>query len=175
MEFALLIIVGVIVAVISAAAKKKPSSSGEQGQTPRPVMSDIQRAFMMAAGLQDDAPSPPPVRPVAPPMQYYAPPAEQAMPYAASAAPVVAEPYTRLTDNMDARSMAVESVNPFTGIQVSAYFMDDEADALPQTSLARQQQLQSSAGMRLFEDQNDLVKAVIYSEILPRRSGAQRR
>ena len=185
MEFVLLIIVGVIVAIISAATKKKPQSSGEQGAPPRPTMSDIQRAFMMAAGLQDDEQNPPPVRPTAPytppaapytqPTAPYAPYEQTTEPTAAYAAPSVAESYSGLADDAGVRPMAAESVNPYTGVQVSSYFMDEEdKDQMPQVSPAHRQQTGASAGIPLFKDQRDIVKAFIYAEILPRRNGAQR-
>ena len=188
MEFVLIIIVIVIVSVISAAMKKKPKSSGEQGPPPRSTMSDIQRAFMMAANLQDDEQSPPPARPVAPygqqqpgpyarPSTPYVPPAR---PYvqaeaAAYAAPSVTESYSGPADDSGIRQMAAESANPFAGVQVSKYFMNEEdKDQMPQVSPARRQQTGASAGIPLFEDQRDIVKAFIYAEILPRRNGAQR-
>ncbi len=192
MEFVLIIIVIVIVSAISAAMKKKPKSSGEQGPPPRSTMSDIQRAFMMAANLQDDEQSPPPARPAAPYGQQqsgpYAPPytppptpyAPPARPYvqaeaSAYAAPSVTESYSGLADDSGIRQMAAESANPFAGVQVSKYFMNEEdKDQMPQVSSARRQQTGASAGIPLFEDQRDIVKAFIYAEILPRRNGAQR-
>lgn len=199
MEFVLIIIAVVVVSAISAAMKKKPKSSGEQGPPPRSTMSDIQRAFMMAAGLQNDETTPPTARPVPPygqqqpgsyappyttPAAPYTPPtapyAEPSVPYAqmepaAFAAPSVAESYTGPNDDSGVRPMAMESVNPFAGARVSSYYMDDEnGGQMPQASPMRQQRTGVSAGIPLFEDQRDIVKAFIYAEILPRRNGAQR-
>ena len=186
MEFVLIIIVVVIVSAISAAMKKKPKSSGEQGTPPRSTMSDIQRAFMMAAGMQDDEQTPPPARPPYTPSA--APYTQPAVPYAAPsqpiaqtdvavayAAPSVSESYAGLGDNSGVRPMAAESLNPFAGVQVSSYFMDNEnGGQMSQALPIRRQQTDVSAGIPLFEDQRDIVKAFIYAEILPRRNGAQR-
>ena len=182
MEYVLIIIVVVI--VISAALKKKPKPSGEQDAPVRPTMTDIQRAFMMAAGMPDDEQNLPP-RPDAPygqqPGQYapsYAPPVQ---PYAApyvqaesvNTAPM-ADLYSGLSDDLGDKPMASRLSNPFAGTQIDSYFMDEEdRDQIPQ-AVSVSQQAPAGAGISLFEDQRDIVKALIYTEILPRRSGAQR-
>ncbi len=183
MEFVLIIIVVVIVSVISAAMKKKPKSSGEQDAPVRPTMTDIQRAFMMAAGMPDEEQNPPP-RPAAPYGQQpgqYAPSAPPVQPYAVpyiqaqsvNAAPM-ADLYSGLSDDLGDKPMASRLSNPFAGTQIDSYFMDEEdRDQIPQ-AVSVSQQTPAGAGISLFEDQRDIVKALIYTEILPRRSGAQR-
>ena len=195
MEFVLIIIVVVIVSVISAAMKKKPQSSGEQNAPPRPTMTDIQRAFMMAAGIPDEEQNQPPVRapygqqpgPYAPPYQPPAAPyAQTASPYAAPVAPYAqteavayAEPYASesykdATNAAGTRPAAYGSVNPFSEVQIGSYFMDD-ADDNPRLEAAPvRRQIGTDTGIPLFEDQRDIVKALIYAEILPRRSSMQR-
>lgn len=195
MEFVLLIIAIVIVSVIAGAMKKKPKSSDEQdAPPPRHTMTDIQRAFMMAAGMPDEQSAPP--RPAAPydpqPGPYepsfapydpqsapyapmYAPYEPSAAPFTPPAASYVAQPFEGPTQDTRLRT-AAQSTNPFAGAQLSSYVMDEEDDDLmPAAMTARQQQIGGDgAGIKLFENQHDIVKGLIYAEILPRRSGAQR-
>ncbi len=182
MEFVLIVIIVVIVSVISAAVKKKPQSSGNADAPVRPTMTDIQRAFMMAADEQPDAaPRPaqqaPPAAPYAPSQPYpSAVPYAQRQPSAAFAAPSVAASYAGLTDSAAVRPMAAESVSPYAGVQVSTYFMDDENQPQPGPKpIHPRSKTHAAAHIPLFEDQQDVVKAIIYAEILPRRSGAQTR
>jgi hypothetical protein len=50
-----IIFIGIIVSAVSAASKKKQQDDGGEGGVPRrPAMSDIQRAFMMMSGLDND-------------------------------------------------------------------------------------------------------------------------
>jgi hypothetical protein len=53
-----IVIIFVVITIVSAvsAGKKKPSKSGDQNEAAprRPVMSDIQRAFMMMSGLESE-------------------------------------------------------------------------------------------------------------------------
>jgi hypothetical protein len=166
MEFVLIIIVAVIVSVISAATKKKPKSSGEPDAPPRPTMTDIQRAFMMAANTLEKQPQQPPAPPDSP--AAYAPPDNR--PAAVSVAPAVAESYAGLGEESGVKPMAAPSVSPFAGIQLGAYFMDEEAPAKP----APKSPVPQAAQLALFEDQQDIVKAFVYAEILPRRGRAPR-
>lgn len=179
MEFVLIIIVVVIVSVISAALKKKPKSSGEQEAPPaRPTMTDIQRAFMMAAGMPENEQNRPPVRTPAPyspsASGSYVPPVSHYEPTVAPTEfiPYAAQPYSGTSENTVVRPM--EPVNPYANAQIRSYFMDeDEKEPLAQAASVREQNSMGT-GIPLFEDQRDIVKALIYAEILPRRNGAQR-
>jgi|GEM_PF-2309491 len=174
MEFVFIIIVVVIISVISAATKKKPKSSGQPDVPPRPMMSDIQRAFMMAAGLPDEHPQQPsaPVVPSAPASSYnptYAPYVPPDQPTAVSVAPAVAESYEGLTARNVVRPVVVPSASPFAGVQVGAYFIDDEEPKSVKATPVQQSPIPHAAPLALFENQQDIVKAFIYAEILPRR------
>jgi hypothetical protein len=174
MEFILLIIVVVIISAVSAAAKKKPKSSEEQ-DAPPPTMSDIQRAFMMTANVPEKhpAPYPPPTPPQAAP---YSPPApvytdavnvpSEVRTSPEPVAPTVAESYTGLGEEGFVTPMAAGSVSPFTDIKPAVYSMGEEKAAAP----ASETPAPKAAHIPLFEDQQDIVKAFIYAEILPRRA-----
>jgi hypothetical protein len=174
MEFVLIIIVAVIVSVISAAAKKKPRSSEQQDVPPKPTMSDIQRAFMMAADTPERRPQPPSAPPPSQAAPYPSPyppytpaygPADD-RPAAASVAPAVAESYMEPGEESGIKPMAAESVSPFAGVQLGAYFMDEVEPVKP---APKSPAPQAAARLSLFGDQQDIVKAFIYAEILPRR------
>jgi hypothetical protein len=49
----------------------------------------------------------------------------------------------------------------------------EDEEQIPQAQSVGQH-TQAGAGISLFEDQRAIVKALIYTEILPRRSGAHR-
>ena len=173
MEFVFIIIVVVIISVISAAPKKKPKSSGQPAAPPRPMMSDLRRAFMMAAGLPDEHPQQrsAPGAPSAPAYSYnptYAPYVPD-QPAAVSVAPAIAESYEGLTARNVVRPVAVPSASPFAGVQMGAYFMDDEEPENVMTTPVQQSPMSHTAPLALFENQQDIVKAFIYAEILPRR------
>lgn len=89
MEILFIVIIFVIIAIGSAASavRKKPSGSGEQGQPPRRTMSDIQRAFMMMSGMENDEEQEQPrfTPPAAPPQPRNVPPVQ---PRAAYSPPV---------------------------------------------------------------------------------------
>jgi hypothetical protein len=164
MEFALIIIVVVIVSIISAATKKKPKSSEGQDAPPKPTLSDIQRAFMMAADTPERRPQRAPVQAVPPPRPTAAPLDEK--PASVSVAPAIAESYTGPGEESGVRPIAAESVSPFAGIQLGAYFMDEVEPVKP----ARKSPEPRAVHLALFENQQDIVKAFVYAEILPRRS-----
>ena len=192
MEFILIIIAVVIVSVISAALKKKPRSTGDQQDAPaRPTMTDIQRAFMMAAGLpeneQDQPNQPPSVPYVRPAPGSYTPYTPHPSPYAPPVAPYtqsessqytappMTESYSGLSKDSELKSRSVESAHPYAGAQVSSYFMDEaDAEQLSPAMPAHQQARADAPQIALFEDRRDIIKAVIYSEILSRKSSAHR-
>jgi hypothetical protein len=176
MEFVLIIIVVVIVSIISAATKKKPKSSGESDAPVRPTMSDIQRAFMMAANAPDERPQQiqPQAIPQGQPMvvSYASPGQPYERPAAVSVVPAVAESYAGISDQNAVKPMALESVSPFAGVQLGPYFMDE---AEPEKSTpAQKTPTPQAAHLALFENQQDIVKAFVYAEILPRRGQTPR-
>ena len=177
MEFVLIIILIMIVSALSAAAKKKPGSSKSRYPQPKTRMSDIQRAYMMAAGMPErrSAPYPPSAPPHAVPDMPLAPvsadadvPAEGRL-SSEAAAPTVAESYTGLSGEGLVKPMAVESVNPLTGIQPGAYFTKEKKTAPVSTSPAPK-----AAHIPLFESREEIVRAFICAEILPRRAYPRR-
>lgn len=157
MEIILVIIIGVVISLISAASKKKNQQSEE---TPaRPTMSDIQRAFMMSSQMAPfgRTPETPPETPygAAPPAARYRPPETRPVPaQRPAAAPRPGQGGTLMESNR------------FADIAPSAFRPDsaESGDAI----LVRSRRQQST--LKLFEDKNDFVRAVIYSEILTRKA-----
>jgi hypothetical protein len=176
----LLIIVGTIVSIIASALKKKPKSSEGQNAPPRPTMTDIQRAFMMAAGMpENEQDQPPPATPYSRPASApYAPPVAPfdppVAPYAQVESTYSAPAVAQTPAELSART-ATQLDNPYTSVQLSSYFMEEDDDVpAPRVSSVSRQTGENAPQIALFEDQRDIVKALIYAEILPRRSGAQR-
>lgn len=174
MEFILIIIVVVIVSAISAATKKKPQSSHDQDAPPA-AMSDIQRAFTMAANAPEKrpAPYPPPTPPQTAPYPTPTPVnagvvhvQPQAQMTFGPVAPTVTESYTGFRDENLAKPMAAASVTPFPDIRSDVYLTDKEKTAASASPIP----VPKTAPIPLFEDQQDIIKAFIYAEILPRRT-----
>lgn len=167
MEFLLIIIVVVIISVISAAAKKKAKSSQQQHAPERPVMSDIQKAFMMAAGIPDEDKTPPRPAPRTPQrVTSYSGPVSA--PFVRPAAPAT-ESSMGDSGHEGPGWTSVQSASPYQGIQISSYFMDEKDDETENLKPRAVLQEARAAHIALFENQRDVVKAVIYSEILPRK------
>lgn len=177
MEFVLIVILIVIVSVLSAAAKKKPGSSGSRYAPPETRMSDIQRAFMMA-NAPERRPAPQPT--LAP---FQASPDMPLTPVSAgtdassegrisseAAAPTMAESYTGLSEDELVKPMGVESVVPLADIRPDVHFTDEEkpATSVPKSSAPKM------ARIPLFNDQQEIVRAFIYAEILPCRAYPRR-
>ncbi len=181
MEFILIIIVVIVISVISASVKKKPQSSQKpDDEPPRPTMSDIQRAFMMATGAfeeDEDTAPPPAARPVSAP-------ADDTMRTMQSR-----ELGSRLDEGLSAEGRLDEgppqvyddnalfmpraasssaAASPFANVRIGTYFMDEESTETSVEKASLPQQTQTPR-LTLFENQSDVVKALIYSEILPRR------
>ena len=199
MEFILIIIVVIVIFVISASVKKKPQSSQRPDEPPRPTMSDIQRAFMMASGAFEDTADEPP---------YAARPAPEATDAPTTQGQTLGGRYdegrslegrydethalegrydeTHALEgrydegySLDSRSMPVlghmlsNTPSAFADVNIGTYFMDEEnAEASEKTAAA--QRLTQAMRLTLFDNQRDVVKAVIYSEILPRRGRGAR-
>ena len=184
MEFILIIIVVIVIFVISASVKKKPQSSQKPDEPPRPTMSDIQRAFMMASNAFEDTADEQP---------YAARPAPEATDAPTTQGQALGGRYdegrslegrydeTHALEgrydegySLDSRSMPVlghmlsNTPSAFADVNIGTYFMDEEnAEASEKTAAA--QRLTQAMRLTLFDNQRDVVKAVIYSEILPRR------
>lgn len=154
MEILIIIIVIVVVSVLSAASKKKPRQDSDEGPT-RPTLSDIQRAFMMSSEM--DAPQrrkpdtqQSPTRSMAPTVQKaYTPPARPVM-------------SSRLEESVS----AFQASSKYANIDLSAFHTDSiDSDEMPKKTVKHQKN-----ALKLFENKNDYVRAVIYSEILTRKS-----
>lgn len=178
MEFILIIIIAVIVSVVSAAMKKKPKSSGEDDAPVRSTMSDIQRAFRMATDAFDENPdapqpynTPPAPKPVTPSVvpsvtraaPTVAPTVAPAVPSVAPTTPTISETYAGYFS-----PTAANELNPFSDMHAGAYFMEEEKKE--ELLLAASSRKRANAPrLKLFADKSEFVKAVIYSEILPRK------
>lgn len=174
-------IIGIVVALISAANKKKKRKDDDgQGQPARPHVSDFQRALMLLEDFDRGAqpsvdappPAPAPLEEAAAPLEGSssgewttaheggfqdilpgvaehddrpAPVRPQLKPLAPSAAPAVAR-------------------KPHANIDPIRYFADEKEDEIPATACPPH-----TGGLRLCFGKNELVRAVIYSEILERR------
>ena len=167
MEFLLFAIVGIIVAVISAATKQKPKQKQDdeqqqQQQAPRRTVSDIQRAFTMllddfdnnAQSDQQQAynygkPQPSPQEHTSYAEGDSGWEGEQKRP-----APVRKKPA--------APTSAV--TNKYTNVKLSHYFMDE-----PEEDQQHKVIKKTAGGFGLHFGTDELVRAVIYSEILARR------
>lgn len=160
MEILLIIVVGVIISIVSAAGKKKPNRASDD--TPdtapapvRPTMSDIQRAFMMSGSME----APPRRETVAAPGQ------PAARPIAAKQTEIAAERLSART--FDAPTASKVGMNKYANIDLGSFHAvsADINDDTPLTIKKKQR-----GALNLFEDKDDFVRAVIYSEILTRKA-----
>ena len=156
MEILLIIVVGVIISVISAAGKKKPNRSSDEDAPVRPNMSDIQKAFMMA----NDAP------PRRTP-QTRQPAATTSMATAHTIPEKATERLSARTFETVPVSNADMSRNKYANIDLGSF----QAGSIdPGDDLTLEVKKRQHGTLNLFEDKNDLVRAVIYSEILTRKA-----
>jgi len=161
MEILLIVVIGIIISLVSAAGKKKPNRSSEDAPV-RPTMSDIQKAFMMSSDMD------------APPRRKPEPAARQAYAAQASSRPV-AEKQTmpeKATERLSARTFETtltsdegQSRNKYANIDLGS-FRTGRADDDKPLEVKRQQR----SVLKLFENEDDFVRAVIYSEILTRKA-----
>ncbi len=134
------IIIIVVVILLSAAGKKKPQKN-ESGPDDRQPRSDIQRAFMMSA--------------------------EQPAPQRAAKTHAFASrpPRTAQTDTQTGTTADALETNPYAQIDLKTFHMENGGMPERTVKSAKRQK----AALTLFENKNDFVRAVIYSEILTRR------
>lgn len=196
----LLIIISVIGSLVSAAsqAKKKQQQQQQSGQQrPRPVMSDIQRAFMMMTGLEEEneqaAQQRAPARYNAPPerqpaVQYYAPApaAAPAQGYTVSSAGEGSSNFgTVKSGSIVGETLISQEVKYSRPDTVAESLLEARSTAIAESQPTAYElesevfgddlSLQSATGrtavkprLKLFQSQSDYVRAVIYSEILSR-------
>ena len=154
MEILLIIVVGVIISIVSAAGKKKPNQSSEDAAPVRPTISDIQRAFMMSGEME------------APPRREPAAAATQTSePVTAKQTEIAAERLSARTFETAPASKA--GMNKYANIDLGS-FHHASADIDDDTPLKIKKK--QRGGLNLFEDKDDFVRAVIYSEILTRKA-----
>jgi hypothetical protein len=194
------VLIGIISAV-SSAAKKKSSSSNKQGEPQRRPMSEIQRAFMMMSGLEDDkeeqqarpvrtfnAPSPPPVRPAAPVSGEGSGGTEGKSDYGSvKSGSMVYDPLPSTSEGISFVSTVSGKGTLFESLTervetdedgnstLMQHRLDDSADAADLRKEKLQTEMNTRPKIKLFQSQNDYLKAIIYSEILARRIPGQRR
>lgn len=192
----ILVIVFVVVGIISSAAQssKKKQQQQSGAQPPRPTMSDIQRAFMMMTGLEEEKEQQPQKQPQR--VQSYAPPPPS--PGAYSSAPLEGSSdfgaarsgsldYTPLSrsGSLDYTPLSREG-----GSGVYTFASESVTEAEQTVTELKESEgavygadLSASDGrakhhkapaLKLFEHQGDYVRAVIYSEILSRRQRGRR-
>jgi hypothetical protein len=174
MEFILIIIVVIVIFVISASVKKKPQSSQKPDEPPRPTMSDIQRAFMMASGSFEETADEQPSATRSTPEPADAPTTQgQALGGRYDEGHSLEGRYDE-GYSLEGRSMPVlghmlsNAPSAFADVSIGTYFMDEEnTEASEKTAAARRRT--QAVRLTLFDNQRDVVKAVIYSEILPRK------
>jgi len=161
MQILLIIAVVVIISLISAAGKKKPNRSSEDVPD-RPTMSDIQKAFMMSN--EEDAP----------PRRKPEPAARQAYTAQTSSRPtsITQTVPEKATERLSARTFETtltsdesQSRNKYANIDLKN-FRTGRADDDKPLEVKRQQR----SVLNLFENEDDFVRAVIYSEILTRKA-----
>ena len=150
MEFIIIIVIVVIVSLLSAASKKKPQQGSEETPT-RPSLSDIQRAFMMSNEM-DTSQRAPETRPVYPVSQPTFQPA--------------ASEQDDVAVRMAKSASAFQAANRYASIDLSTFHTDSaEISDMPKKIVKP-----AKNSLKLFEDKSDFVRAVIYSEILTRKS-----
>lgn len=190
-----IIIIFVVGALIRSAAKKGSASKqqGDEDQAQRPpvrqsVMSDIQRAFMMMED-GEDRPSKPPVQ--RPPVQRPSMQREgmhgRTEGFASHEGTrgrtegigshegtrgkkegVASREGTHGTEGFASRqNVSAKNDNRYANVKISKYYLDEKDD---DDLLVVNRRASQSGGLKLFENQNDFVKAVIYSEVLTRKS-----
>ncbi len=162
MEILLIIAVGVIISIISAVGKKKPNRASDDtadAAPVRPTMSDIQRAFMMSGEME----APPHREPSAAARQTASRPviAKQTMPEKAT------ERLSARTFETAPASNAGMPRNKYTNIDLGS-FHAVSTDINDDTPLKTKKQQRGA--LSLFDDKDDFVRAVIYSEILTRKA-----
>ena len=202
--FLILVAVSVIGTIISAVAKNKKREEArqdqEQQQQPRQrPLSDIQRAIIMAQETASQRPATT-QRPAYQPRPAYTP--QQPAAYAPMQARTVAPPEARNAAPMEARTMSAAS-NPYRG-SMNAVTNEGRAGSMeggkpaditrdlqsiteaslesvrsvkapakpPQTAAPYSATTQEP--LNLFKGKNEFVKAIIYAEVLKRRSPGRR-
>lgn len=166
MDFLLIVIIGIIVAVVSAAAKKKPKQrQDEQQQEQQPqrqTVSDIQRAFNM---LLDDFDG------NAQPKQQQ--PDNYRQPLQKPQEPTVFGEGESSWDGAQKRpaparqkpaAPVIAAANKYTNVKLNRYFMDEPEEDQPLKVIKK-----TVGRLDLQFGKDELVRAVIYSEILARR------
>jgi hypothetical protein len=163
MEILLIIVIGVIISIVSAAGKKKPNQSSEDVPV-RPNMSDIQKAFMMSSDME------------AAPRRETQNAATQAAARKAYTKPAALNQTIpeKATERLSARTFETTpamgtglSQNKYANIDLDS-FQAGKADTKTDKPLQVKKQQRST--LSLFEDKDDFVRAVIYSEILTRKA-----
>ena len=187
MEFLGIIVTIVIVILLSAAKKKKPQKEEGNNAPPRPAtMSDIQRAFMMLSD-QEDAPQnrpaqPAPQKPVQPMPQkqptlsaYEGTAGLEGAPgsegLSGSEGLPGSEGISGIEGTASREGMGTEGLYKPEIVQTIPPHIrrpDRISDADPGISAIRRRTARSS--LKLFADKNEIVKAVVYAEILSRRT-----
>ncbi len=159
MEILLIIAVIVIISIVSAAGKKKPNQSDEDAPV-RTVMSDIQKAFMMSGEMG------------APARRETEPAARQTVSKPDTARPMAARQTIpkKATERLSARTFETTldtqaGSNKYANIDLGSFRTDIDDNDMPM-KVQRQQR----GALSLFEDKDDFVRAVIYSEILTRKA-----
>ncbi len=150
MEVIVIIVIVVIVSLLSAASKKKPQQGSEDAPA-RPSLSDIQRAFMMSneMGASQRAPETQPVYPVGQP----------------TVQPAASE-QDDVAVRMAKSASAFQAANRYASIDLSTFHTDSaEISDMPKRPVKH-----TKSSLKLFEDKSDFMRAVIYSEILTRKS-----
>ena len=156
MEIILFVVIGVIISIVSAAGKKKQNPSSEEAPV-RPTMSDIQKAFMLFGETE--------TQPQREPKQ---------VERQAAARSVAAKQTEKAAERLSARTFETTPAyhsaapqNKYANINLER-FHSGEADISNDMPLKAVKKQRSALG--LFEDKNDFVRAVIYSEILTRKA-----
>lgn len=159
MEIIFIIIVVVIISLVSAAGKKKASQSSTSSEDApvRTAMSDIQKAFMMASNMD----TPPRRAPETTVSHTVSSPMTARQSEAMSSRLNVPANESSLTANV------VTNQNKYANINLVKFRAEsaDDKDVSPLKAVKRH-----DGTLRLFEDKSDFVRAVIYSEILPRKA-----
>lgn len=209
-----LIIIFVVIGLFSAAAqgKKKKQDRGEGQPAPRPTMSDIQRAFMMMSGIDEEkeqqAPTRAPSYPRPAPSPFSQPSApltfdEGASSYGAARSGSLSNSGSRSLDYTPLTRSGSLDYTPLTrsgslnytplsregdsgGYTFASESITETAETVTelQESLGEVYGADLSEGdgqvhhkahsLRLFQNQGDYVRAVIYSEILSRKARGRR-
>ena len=184
MEGILIIIAIVVISSILSATKKKPARKDEGEQPVRPTMSDIQKAFMMMGDPEHSQQHTPPKR-------------NDGLPGREGIfrenLPRREGVYNRLEEHELEGTLGREGTgslegtagregmpgvegafaastvsappNKYANVRIDKYFADEEEDSTPSV-----RRIEGIPALRLFENQSDFAKAVIYSEILTRKT-----